>query len=109
MTERKTPWTPGPWIAIFDDDAIEVDADAGMAGVQPICTLTRIFTQRIPNARLIAAAPTIAEKAEALAEAMQEAIAALNGGPNTEGLHEQCEAALSDLQAALAAAKGGDA
>lgn len=92
MAQSKHTFTPGPWK--FRDGYILANGEAlKVIGVQVPITVGPSRLEAIHNARLIAAAPE-------LLAALKEALAALNGAPNTVGLHDQ-------ISAAIAKAEGG--
>jgi len=92
-------FTPGPWVAIDDDGAYEVDADAGMSGCQPICRMSNVFTAKAANTYLIAASPDLYEAARLAADVIE-------GIYTVEGATDEEITALTALRAALAKSQG---
>ena len=90
----KTKHTPGPWFNVAgmvetDDDRADIcscyAAHFGQSRIE------RSPHEEWANARLIAAAPD-------MLAALKEALHALNGAPNTVGLHYQIEAAIAKAE-----------
>lgn len=89
-----TPWTPGPWAVRHDNGAVWVFSKGGdryIAGVEEsgdgFVTLTE------PNARLIAAAPEMAELLASIVEEYDKQDL-INGEPGTDPFTMEEAAAL---------------
>lgn len=84
--------TPGPWVTSATDDTVVIDATGReVAAIDGDYNDPDTWPQMEANARLIAAAPD-------LLLALREARDALNGAPNTVGLHSQINSAIAKAE-----------
>ena len=98
MENSNTPWTPGPWVAeeadfFGDHNIILADSAGDSSAIAAVVSNLRPALEVANNARLIAAAPEMAEWLERCADWFA-------GG----GVEPDCD----DIRALLAKIKGGE-
>lgn len=111
--DERGGWTPGPWRVWRDQDPKERFQIIGMES-DFICEIDELNTQRVANARLIAAAPDLLEACKAgergLAALLSAAVMApakVRENPLFAAGESLADEGLAAIRGALAKAHGG--